>query len=62
MRKVNCHPDRQSAVNRTEINHMGNKEHINMLNMSIYYCILFYDNYDILKLSTIKDAIDEYQL
>lgn len=62
MRKVNRHPDRHRAVKRTEINHMNNKEHINILNMSIYYCILINGDYDILKLSTIKDAINEYQL
>ena len=62
MRKVNCHPDRRSDVKRTEINHIGNKEYINILNMSIYYCILIYGDYDILKLSTKKDAINEYLL
>jgi len=62
MRKVNCHPDRRSDVKRTEINQKDNKVHIKILNVSIYYCILFYDDYDILKLRTIKDAIDEYQL
>jgi len=62
MRKVNCHPDRQRAVKRTKINHKDNKEHINILNVSIYYCILINGDYYILKLSTIKDAINEYQL
>lgn len=62
MRKVNCRPARQRAVKRTKINHMDNKEHIDILNMSIYYCILINGDYDILKLSTIEDAINEYQL
>lgn len=62
MRKVNRRPARQSAVKRTKINHMDNKEHVNILNMSIYYCILTNGDYNILKMSTIKDAKNEYQL
>ena len=62
MRKVNRRPDRQRAVKRTEINQTDNKVHIKMLNMSIYYCILICGDYDFLKLNTIKDAINEYQL